>query len=205
MLAYSAQDLILEPFAGTVFGFTPGESTSLSGVQHGGVLVGMLSVAFLVSFAGIGTLGSWTVGGCVASALSLVAVAAGAFAGPEFPLRAAIFALGVSNGAFAVSAIGSMMSLAGSGAASREGTRMGLWGAAQAIAFGLGGFLGTAAVDIARHALSDPSTAYASVFVGEAVLFLASAGLAARLTSTSAAVERSAARTGKDKPLAAGT
>ena len=29
MLAFSAQDLILEPFAGTVFGFTPGESTQL--------------------------------------------------------------------------------------------------------------------------------------------------------------------------------
>ena len=34
MLASSAQDLILEPFAGTVFGFTPGGSTQLSGVQH---------------------------------------------------------------------------------------------------------------------------------------------------------------------------
>ena len=31
MLAYSAQDLILEPFAGVVFGFTPGETTKLSG------------------------------------------------------------------------------------------------------------------------------------------------------------------------------
>ena len=29
MLAYSAQDLILEPFAGLVFGLTPGESTKL--------------------------------------------------------------------------------------------------------------------------------------------------------------------------------
>ena len=35
MLAYSAQDLILEPFAGTVFGMTPGESTRLSGTQNG--------------------------------------------------------------------------------------------------------------------------------------------------------------------------
>ena len=34
MLAYSAQDLILEPFAGAVFGFTPGETTKLSGIQH---------------------------------------------------------------------------------------------------------------------------------------------------------------------------
>ena len=82
---------------------------------------------------------------------------------------------------------------------------MGLWGAAQAIAFGLGGFLGTAAVDVARHALSDPSTAYASVFLGEAVLFLASAVLAARLTSRSDAVERGAKINAKNDPLAAGT
>jgi BCD family chlorophyll transporter-like MFS transporter len=36
MLAYSAQDLILEPFAGLVFDRTPGESTQLAGVQHAG-------------------------------------------------------------------------------------------------------------------------------------------------------------------------
>ena len=192
MLAYSAQELIVEPYAGLVFSMTPGATTKLAGVQHGGVLLGMLSVAFLVSFARIGTLGAWTVGGCVASALSLAAVAAGAFASADYPLRAAVFALGVSNGAFAVSAIGSMMSLAGSGAASREGTRMGLWGAAQAIAFGLGGFLGTAAVDIARHFLSEPSMAYASVFIGESILFLAAALLAAQLAPTGAAADRSA-------------
>ena len=205
MLAYSAQELLIEPYAGLVFSMTPGATTKLAGVQHGGVLVGMLSVAFLASFAGIGTLGGWTVGGCVASALSLSAVAAGAFAGPDYPLRAAIFALGVSNGAFAVSAIGSMMSLAGSGAATREGTRMGLWGASQAIAFGLGGFVGTAAVDIARHALSEPGMAYASVFLGEAVLFLVSAILAARLASGAAAQGRDADMAGNENPLTAGT
>jgi BCD family chlorophyll transporter-like MFS transporter len=205
MLAYSAQELLIEPYAGLVFSMTPGATTKLAGVQHGGVLVGMLTVALLASLAGIGSLVAWTVGGCVASAISLVAVAAGAFAGPDFPLRAAVFALGVSNGAFAVSAIGSMMSLAGSGAASREGTRMGLWGASQAIAFGLGGFLGTAAVDIARHLLSDSSLAYASVFICEAVLFLASAILAGRLTNTSARAEASADMAAKNDPLAAGT
>ena len=35
MLAFSAQELILEPFAGVVFGYAPGASTTLSGVQHG--------------------------------------------------------------------------------------------------------------------------------------------------------------------------
>jgi BCD family chlorophyll transporter-like MFS transporter len=45
MLAYSAQDLILEPFAGAVHGFSPGQTTQLSGWHHMGVLIGMLAVA----------------------------------------------------------------------------------------------------------------------------------------------------------------
>jgi BCD family chlorophyll transporter-like MFS transporter len=35
MLSYSMQDLILEPFTGLVFAMTPGQSTSLSGLQNG--------------------------------------------------------------------------------------------------------------------------------------------------------------------------
>jgi len=36
MNAYFMQELILEPYAGLVFNFTPGQSTSLSGAQNGG-------------------------------------------------------------------------------------------------------------------------------------------------------------------------
>jgi BCD family chlorophyll transporter-like MFS transporter len=79
---------------------------------------------------------------------------------------------------FAVAAIGSMMSQASDGTPSREGVRMGLWGAAQAIAFGGGGFLGTVAVDLTRWLVGSPVTAYGIVFVTEAALFLLSVGLA---------------------------
>ena len=102
------------------------------------------------------------------SALSLSAIATVGFLslGPD-AFRAAVFALGVSNGAFAVAAIGSMMGLAATGAGSREGTRMGLWGAAQAIAFGLGGVTATLSVDLARAFAASPLVAYASVFALE--------------------------------------
>jgi BCD family chlorophyll transporter-like MFS transporter len=184
MLAYSAQDLILEPFAGSVFGFTPGESTKLAGVQHGGVLLGMLLVGLSGSAQGGGRLGSlraWTIGGCIASAAALAGVAAAGVSGPPWPLRTSVFCLGVANGAFAVAAIGSMMGLAGAGREAREGVRMGLWGAAQAIAFGIGGFLGSAASDLARDLIGAPGPAYAAVFAAEGVLFLVAAGLAARV------------------------
>jgi MFS transporter, BCD family, chlorophyll transporter len=184
MIAYSAQDLILEPFAGVVFGYTPGESTQLSGVQHGGVLVGMLMAAFAGSqFGGrqIGTLRGWTVGGCLASALALFGLVASGLIGPAWPFKATVFLLGMANGAFSIAAIGSMMRLASEGRESREGVRMGLWGAAQAIAFGLGGLGGAVASDLARWLIGSQGAAYAAVFFAEGLLFIVAAVLASRI------------------------
>ncbi len=182
MLAYSAQDLILEPFAGAVMGYTPGESTSLSGVQHGGVLVGMLLAAAAGSrWRGrkLGTLRGWMVGGCIASALAMAGLVAAGLLGPAWPFKPTVFLLGVANGAFSIAAIGSMMQLAAEGGERREGLRMGLWGAAQAVAFGLGGLLGTGASDLARLLLATPGAAYALVFAFEGAMFLLAARIAA--------------------------
>ncbi len=180
MLAYSAQDLILEPFAGVVFGFTPGETTKLSSLQHGGTLLGMALVPLVGAIfpRTRGNLQVWTVAGCAASALALLGLVAAAIVGPSWPLRETVFALGVTNGAYAVAAIGSMMSLVSAGGEKREGVRMGLWGAAQAIAFGTGGFIGTLASDVARYFLSSPALSYAVVFTAEAALFLVAASMA---------------------------
>ncbi len=197
MLAYSSQDLILEPFAGAAFGMTPGQSTQLAGVQHGGVLLGMVAVALATAWGArhrqhrwgpaMASLRGWTLLGCAASALALLALVAAGSVGPAWPLRPTVFALGVANGAFSIGAIGSMMMLADQGRRAREGTRMGLWGAAQAMAFALGGLLGTGAADLARALWADPGTAYASVFALEALLFGLSAWLAMRITTGPAA------------------
>lgn len=181
MLAYSAQDLILEPFAGSVFGLTPGQSTGLSGVQHGGVLVGMLAAAFAGRSPRFGSLRAWQIGGCLLSALMLLGLVAAGIVGARWPFSANVFALGAANGAFSIAAIASMMRHAGEGHHAREGTRMGLWGAAQAVAFGMGGLVGTAASDLARWLIGTPAHAYAAVFAFEALLFVAAAALAARL------------------------
>jgi BCD family chlorophyll transporter-like MFS transporter len=188
MLAYSTQDLILEPFAGALFGFTPGESTQLAGVQHGGTLAGMLLAALAgrrVAGATLGSLRAWMIGGCLASALALLGLVLAGGLAPHWPLRANVFVLGLANGAFSIAAIGSMMSLAGAGDGGREGTRMGLWGAAQAIGFALGGLFGAAASDFARWLLGAPAPAYVSVFLLEALMFVAAAALAARITGGS--------------------
>ena len=188
MLAYSAQDLILEPFAGIVFGMSLGESTKLSGLQSGATLVGMLLVA-LAAGSKRGrerfSLRSWTIAGCCASAAALVAIVFSAQGGSADVLRLAVAGLGLANGAFAASAIASMMELAHNGQARREGVRIGMWGAAQAVAYALGGFLGAAGVDLTRALLADPSAGYAVVFLAEAALFLYAATFAAKIARAS--------------------
>ena len=184
MFAFSSQDLILEPFAGIVFGYSLGETTSLSGVQHSGVLMGMLLVAICGSSrlrAYCGSLRLWMIYGCVASGIAMFGLAVGSMVGPEWPLRFNVFALGLANGAFSIAAIASMMRLAVAGGAGKEGVRIGLWGGAQAIAFGVGGLLGTAASDVARTVMESQSVAYASVFSIESGLFIASAYLASKV------------------------
>jgi len=180
MTAYFMQELILEPYSGLVFNFTPGQSTTLSGAQNGGVFLGMVVVGIAGTALRFGSLKSWVVAGCLGSAASLVLISTLGQIGPSAPLLPAVVLLGFFNGMFAVAAIGSMMALAGQGRNAREGTRMGLWGAAQAIAAGFGGLAGAALVDLLRIQMTD-ATAFGTVFLIEAALYLAAAYMAVRI------------------------
>jgi BCD family chlorophyll transporter-like MFS transporter len=180
MIAYFMQELILEPFAGLVFGLTPGQTTTLSGAQNGGVFLGMLTVGVAGTGFGLGSLRAWVVAGCLGSAGSLALITLLGGAGIAAALMPAVVSLGVFNGMFAVAAIGAMMALAGQGRGAREGTRMGVWGAAQAIAAGFGGLLGAGAVDVMRLGLSSDAQAFGAVFLAEATLFILAALLALR-------------------------
>ncbi len=186
MFAFSAQDLILEPFAGIIFKYSLGETTSLSGIQHSGVLTGMLLVAVCGSSRlrpYFGSLRSWMIYGCLASALAMFGLVIAGILEGNWPLKLNVFILGLANGAFSIAAIASMMRLAVVGGGGKEGVRIGLWGGAQAIAFGLGGLLGAGASDLARSIFTSPAYAYASVFFIEAILFVASAYMASQVES----------------------
>ena len=116
-----------------------------------------------------------------------------AVTGPPWPFALNLFVLGFGNGVFAVAAIGSMMGLAGAGETTREGVRMGVWGASQAIAFGLGGLIGAVGLDVARWLLGDVGAAFQLVFAVEAGAFVLAALLAVKATGAGA-IRASAAR-----------
>ena len=184
MTAYFMQELILEPYAGIVFSFTPGQSTSLSGMQNGGVFLGMLAVGIACTGFKFGALKNWVWAGCMGSCISLVLIALAGQSPEIVPLAPLVFGLGIFNGMFAVAAIGSMMSLASQNNDRREGTRMGLWGAAQAIAAGFGGLLGTILVDLLQLVNFSHADAYGTVFIFEAALFALAASIATRSITT---------------------
>ena len=182
MLAYSTQDLILEPFAGAVFGLTPADSTRISGVHQAGSLLGMLLTAMLSTR--VGTLAAWARWGCIGSGAALLAVAASPMIGSLTVLKGSLFALGIGNGAFAIGAIGSMMSLSAVADRSQTGVRMGVFGAAQAVAMAAGGMLGAGASDVLRGVFDSDRIGYGSVFVVEAALFAGASILASAARQT---------------------
>ena len=124
MLAYSAQDLILEPFGGQVFGSRSARRRSSPGPAHGRLRrhdpggAGRrlrrraLRLAARLDHRRLPRLG-----------LALAALASAGMVGPGFPLARRSFALGIANGAFAVAAIATMMHSPAAAATTREGMR----------------------------------------------------------------------------------
>lgn len=192
MGAFSMQDPILEPFAGEVFGFTVGESTKLDGFHKIGTLIGIISIVICLSKFRIGfgslsivkneRLGSeklWLITGCLFSALSLfiISLLALTFTEPNL-LNSVVFIFGISNGVFTAGVLGTMLHLASRGSGdNKEGTRMGIWGAAQAYATMIAVFFSTLLVDILGLIMTSLPSVYGIVFLTAASFFIASAYL----------------------------
>lgn len=195
MLAYSAQDLILEPFAGLIYHYTPGQTTQLSGTLHASVFVGMLLLAFIAGTwvrGRLGDISTWMMTGCVFSAIGMLGLSwAGLSAQAEhlIALSPMLWVLGLGNGLFSIAAISTMMRLSTqsqhanpkSPQTIRPGLKMGLWGAAQAVAFGLGGLVGTAVSDLSLKWMTSAADGYAIVFAIESLIFLTAALMAWRV------------------------
>ena len=190
MIAYGGEELMIEPFAGSLFAMSPGQTAKLSGLLHGGSLAGMVLVALVCTALArtpLANLRAWMVGGCLASAAMLIGLASSGLAGSFAFARALVFGLGASNGIYAIAALSTMMQLVGAGGAAKQGTRMGLWGAAQGVAFGCGGLAVTALSDVLRHFAAGQAAAYAVVFFSQAAVFTAAALLVTSLRGARAA------------------
>ena len=192
MGAFSMQDPILEPFAGEVFGFAVGESTKLDGFHKIGTLIGIILIILCLSKFRIGfgslsfvkneRLGSekfWLITGCLFSALSLIIISVlGLTYRDPGILNSVVFLFGISNGVFTAGILGTMLHLASRGSGGNNtGTRMGIWGAAQAYATMIAVFFSTVLVDILGLMMNSLPSVYGIVFLTAASFFIAAAFL----------------------------
>ena len=192
MGAFSMQDPILEPFAGEVFGFAVGESTKLDGFHKIGTLIGIILIILCLSKFRVGfrsfsivkneRLGSekfWLITGCLFSALSLfiISLLGLTYRDPGI-LNSVVFFFGISNGVFTAGILGTMLHLASRGSGDNNtGTRMGIWGAAQAYATMIAVFFSTVLVDILGLMMNSLPSVYGIVFLTAASFFIAAAFL----------------------------
>ena len=192
MGAFSMQDPILEPFAGEVFGFAVGESTKLDGFHKIGTLIGIILIIlclskFRIGFASLSIvknerLGSekfWLITGCIFSAFSLfiISLLGLTYRDPAM-LNSVVFLFGISNGVFTAGILGTMLHLASRGSDDNNtGTRMGIWGAAQAYATMIAVFFSTVLVDILGLMMNSLPSVYGIVFLTAASFFIAAAFL----------------------------
>jgi BCD family chlorophyll transporter-like MFS transporter len=141
-LAFSMQDILLEPYGGEILGLSVSDTTALTALWAAGSLGGFaLSARLLGQGRDPCGLAAW---GCV---IGIAAFSAVIFADPlgwVWLFRTGATLIGFGGGLFAVGTLTAAMQL---GEGGRAGLALGAWGAAQATAAGLGLALGGAIRD----------------------------------------------------------
>ncbi len=191
MVAYNMQELVLETYLGSAFGYDAGKSTTISGYHRGAIALGLVASAVLgrILMGAPRALVGMTVGGCLLSGAGLAGLALGALMPQGWPIVANVALFGFANGVFAGGAVASMFGLSGMGVEQREGTRLGAFGLAQASGFAVGLFLGAALLDVVS-AIAGAMPGFAAVFTVEGLLFVAAGLMALRISRGSAAPTR---------------
>ncbi len=176
-LAFTMQDILLEPYGGQVLSLSVGSTTALTALWAVGSLVGFaLAGRALAKGRDACGLAAW------GAVVGIAAFSAVIFADPLgsanlFRFGAALIGLG--GGLFAVGTLTAAMRL---GAGGRAGLALGAWGAAQATAAGAGLALGGAIRDAVSAlaeagrlgpALADPAIGYSAVYHLEIALLFA--------------------------------
>jgi BCD family chlorophyll transporter-like MFS transporter len=177
-IAAFAQDAILEPFGGDLFGLSVGETTRFNAYYYSGVLLTMMVGSALTrqwppqKFTGV------TAGGLVAIAATLGLLAAAALGRVESLLVPGLFLFGIASGIYTVGGLSLMIAMTDE---RHAGAYLGLWSMAQLVFRGVGIALGGLVLDVVRNLTGSPEWGYASVFLMEIIAALVALAFLARV------------------------
>jgi BCD family chlorophyll transporter-like MFS transporter len=193
-VAFSMQDILLEPYGGQVLHLSVSETTVLTALLAAGGLVGFGTAAKLLG-RGFDPYRLAAVGALV----GLVAFTSLIFAAPFGSVvlfGSGVALIGLGAGLFAHCTLTAAMAVAGRG---QIGLALGIWGAVQASAAGVavasGGLIrdGIGALAMREDfgaTLADPATGYGAVYLIEVVLLFATLIALGPLTSASSSAAR---------------
>ncbi len=166
MLFTFSQDLILEPFAGEVFGMDARVTTRFA--AYWGSMSILATVAFLVigrRYKSI-THTRMSVWGVIVLIATFAVFALSSFAGIRGLVTPGLILLGIGLGIWNVGTLGLMMEMSPFG---RAGTFLGFWTLVVTLARGVGVSGGGVMLDIGRALTGNPAIAYGAVFAIGAV------------------------------------
>lgn len=175
--AFSMQDILLEPYGAQVLGLTVAQTTTLTALMAGGMLVGFAFAARQLGRGG-DPFRLAALGALVGIAAFSIVVLSSPLGSPTL-FRVGTVLIGLGGGLFSVGTLTAAMGLASDGEA---GLALGAWGAVQATAAGaaiaFGGVVRDLVGDVAATgalgpALADASVGYAVVYHLEIALLFA--------------------------------
>jgi MFS transporter, BCD family, chlorophyll transporter len=165
-----AQDAVLEPFGGDVFGMAVGETTRFNAYWGVGALVSLIGTVIVTRKRMAHEQSGTTLTGMVLTAIPFIMLAFIAISATRWLLIPALVCFGLGYGVYTAGAISLMMAMTSD---KRAGAYLGLWSVSQLVFRGVGIFLGGAIHDMAILLGATAPLAYASVFSLEALGMLA--------------------------------
>ncbi len=165
-----AQDAVLEPFGGDVFGMSVGETTRFNAYWGVGALVSLIATVIVTRKRMAHEQSGTTLIGMVLTAMPFIMLAFIAMSATRWLLIPALVCFGLGYGVYTAGAISLMMAMTSD---KRAGAYLGLWSVSQLVFRGVGIFLGGAIHDTAILLGASAPLAYASVFSLEALGMLA--------------------------------
>ena len=160
------QDAVLEPFGGDVFGLTLGETTLFNAFWGAGVLVGMIATLLVTRQRKPDQQVSTTGWGLAVLGIMLLLLGLTSLLEAPTLVRPVLVLFGLGFGIFAVGGVSLLMAMS---VEKQAGSYLALWTMIQLVSRGLGIATGGAIRDLVLTLGGSYASAYAAVFIIEAV------------------------------------
>jgi len=177
-IASFAQDAVLEPFGGDVFGMDLQQTTRFTAYFGGGVLAAMIVTSILTRRRRPEEQARPASIGLTVMIVGLALLAIAGLSAAKWLVTPALIVFGLGFGVYTVGGVSLLMAMT---ADARAGAYLGLWTMTQLVSRGIGIGLGGVVRDVSLSLTGSITAAYASVFILEAIGLAVCIGILARL------------------------